>query len=128
MKTPAGASVKTLARLRAICANFPESYEKVAWGSPTFRAGVKGKIYAMYSDDHHGDGRIAVLCPAPDGVQRELVASDPELFFVPPYVGPSGWIGIRLDRKIAEKTLTALLEQAYRLVASPALRTRVGRG
>jgi predicted DNA-binding protein (MmcQ/YjbR family) len=127
MKTPKGGSVKSLARLRAICAKLPESYEKIAWGSPTFRAGVKGKIYAMFSDDHHADGRVAVLCPAPEGMQRELVASDPDVFFVPPYVGPSGWIGIRLDRKLPDSVLTALLEQAFVLVASPALGARVMR-
>lgn len=127
MKTPKGGSAQALARLRALCAKLPESYEKIAWGSPTFRAGVKGKLYAMFSDDHHGDGRIAVLCPAPEGMQRELVTTDPETFFVPPYVGPSGWIGIRLDRKLSDSALTALLEQAYRLVAPPALRAAVGR-
>lgn len=127
MKTPKGGAVQSLARLRAICAKLPESYEKIAWGSPTFRAGVKGKLYAMFSEDHHGDGRVAVLCPAPDGVQRELVASDPEIFFVPPYVGRSGWIGIRLDRKVPDSLLTALLEQAFLLVASPSLRAAMKR-
>ena len=125
MKTPSGRSSKALTRLRRICARLPESYEKIAWGSPTFRAGVKGKLYAMFSDDHHGDGRIAVLCPAPEGAQHELVAADPEVFFVPPYVGPSGWIGIRLDRPIGDEALTALIEQAYRMVAAPALRERL---
>jgi len=127
MKTSRRGSVKPLARLRTICAKLPESYEKIAWGSPTFRAGVKGKLYAMFSDDHHGDGRVAVLCPAPEGMQRELVAADPEVFFVPPYVGPSGWIGIRLDRKLPDSVLTALLEQAFLLVAPPALGARVRR-
>jgi predicted DNA-binding protein (MmcQ/YjbR family) len=117
MKRPAVLSAKALERLRRICASLPESYEKIAWGAPTFRAGVKGKIYAMFSDDHHGDGRIAVLCPAPEGVQRELVTSDGKRFFVPPYVGPSGWIGIRLDRPITDSEVTALLVQAYRMVA-----------
>ncbi|HVE71014.1 MAG TPA: MmcQ/YjbR family DNA-binding protein [Thermoanaerobaculia bacterium] len=125
MKTPKGGSVQALARLRAICAKLPESYEKIAWGTPTFRAGVKGKLYAMFSDDHHDDGRIAVLCPAPEGLQRELVASDPEVFFVPPYVGPAGWIGIRLDRKLPESALAAFIEQAYRMVAPPALAARL---
>jgi hypothetical protein len=124
MKVPSGRSAKALVRLRKICEKLPESYEKIAWGSPTFRTGVKGKLYAMFSDDHHGDGRVAVLCPAPEGVQRELVTADPEIFFVPPYVGPSGWIGIRLDRDVGDDTLTALLEQAYRMVAVPARRRR----
>jgi predicted DNA-binding protein (MmcQ/YjbR family) len=125
MKAPASQAASALERLRAICQSLPESYEKIAWGSPTFRAGVKGKIYAMFSDDHHGDGRIAVLCPAPEGMQREVVGSDPEVFFVPPYVGPAGWIGVRLDRKIADGALTAFLEQAYRMVAAPRLRERL---
>jgi len=121
MKPAVGASARALERLRKICATLPESYEKIAWGSPTFRAGVKGKIFAMFSDGHHGDGRIAVLCPAPAGAQRDLVAADPDVFFVPPYVGPAGWIGIRLDRKLAAGAVKALVEQAYRMVAPPRL-------
>jgi predicted DNA-binding protein (MmcQ/YjbR family) len=124
MKTAAGGSERALARLRKICERLPESYEKIAWGSPTFRAGVNGKLYAMFSDNHHGDGRIAVLCPAPPGVQHDLVAADPKVFFVPAYVGPSGWIGIRLDRKISDGAVAALVEQAYRMVAAPRLRRK----
>jgi hypothetical protein len=127
MKTPTRQSAKALERLRAICAKLPESYEKIAWGTPTFRAGVKGKLYAMFSDDHHGDERVAVVCAAPEGMQRELVASNPQVFFVPPYVGPSGWVGIRLDRDVTDATLGALLEEAFRLVAPRALAAQLRR-
>src|SRR5690606_3682945 len=85
-----------LTRLRALCNALPETTEKEAWGTPTFR--VRGKMFAMFADDHHGDGRVAVWCKAPTGAQEALVESDPDVFFRPPYVGPSGWVGVRLDR------------------------------
>jgi hypothetical protein len=101
-----------LARLRKICLAFPDTTEKMAWSAPTFR--VHGRQFAMFLDNHHGDGRIAVWCNAPEGVQRELVAADPKRFFVPPYVGVGGWVGVNLDRKLTTGALTALIEQAYR--------------
>jgi predicted DNA-binding protein (MmcQ/YjbR family) len=81
-------------RLRRICLALPEAVEKEAWGDPTFC--VRDKIFAMYKV---GDGRKSVWCKAPPGAQEVLVASDPERFFVPPYVGHNGWIGVRLDVK-----------------------------
>jgi predicted DNA-binding protein (MmcQ/YjbR family) len=102
---------KALAQARKICLALPETEEKIAWGEPTFRVG--GRLFAMFSNDHHGDGRIALWCNAPEGAQRDIVASDTEHFFVPPYVGPSGWIGMRLDRKLSVKSMTAVIVQAY---------------
>ena len=64
-----------------------------------------------------GDGRIAVWCKAPFEMQDDIVSSDPETFFVPPYVGPSGWIGIRLDGEVEWGMVADLLEQGYRMVA-----------
>src|SRR5918992_4283596 len=78
-------------RLRAICLGLPEAVEKEAWGDPTFR--VRGKIFAM---EKRGDGRVSLWCKAPAGSQMVLVGADPERFFVPPYVGHKGWIGMRL--------------------------------
>ena len=87
-------SVDALARLRAICLALPEATEKLTWEeTPTFR--VRDKIFAMYSTDHH-DGRVSMWCKAPPGAQEALVGSDPERFFVPPYVGRNGWIGVDL--------------------------------
>jgi len=80
-------------RLRELCLALPETAEKEAWGEPTYR--VRGKMFAM---EHRGkDGRSAVWCKAPPGSQEVLVGADPDRFFVPPYVGHKGWIGMWLD-------------------------------
>lgn len=105
------AAEKALALVRRLCLSLPDSEEKIAWGEPTFRVG--GRLFAMFANDHHGDGRIALWCNAPEGAQRDIVASDEEHFFVPPYVGPGGWIGMRLDRKLSEKAMAAVIAQAY---------------
>jgi hypothetical protein len=109
---PLGNPDKVLAQIRKICLGLPDTEEKIAWGEPTFR--VHGKLFAMFSNNHHGDGRIAVWCNAPLGAQQDLVAADPERFFVPPYVGVGGWIGINLNTKLPTGALAAILEQAYR--------------
>jgi hypothetical protein len=109
---PLGNPNKVLALVRKICLGLPDTEEKIAWGEPTFR--VHGKLFAMFSNNHHGDGRIAVWCNAPLGAQQDLVAADPEHFFVPPYVGVGGWIGINLNTKLPTGALAAILEQAYR--------------
>jgi hypothetical protein len=75
--------VNQIARARRICLTLPEVEEKEAWGSPTFR--VRGKMFAMYLDNHHGDGRVALWLKAEPGVQRMLVDAEPEKFFIPPY-------------------------------------------
>ncbi|MGH3926260.1 MAG: hypothetical protein ACRDTT_25915, partial [Pseudonocardiaceae bacterium] len=83
-------------RLRDVCGALPEVSERVSHGAVTFF--VRGKRTLCYlTDDHHGDGRLALVCPAPPGVQDDLIGSDPERFFRPAYVGHRGWIGLRLD-------------------------------
>jgi predicted DNA-binding protein (MmcQ/YjbR family) len=103
-----------LALVRGLCLSLPDTEEKLAWGAPTFR--VHGKLFAMFTNNHHGDGRIALWCAAPAGAQHDLVAADPKHFFVPPYVGPGGWIGIVLDKKLGKGAIAALIEQAYRTI------------
>jgi hypothetical protein len=104
-----------LLRLRAICLALPEATEKQAWGYPTFR--VRDRLFAMYMHDHHGDGRIALWCNAPPGDQELLIRTDPDLYFVPPYVGPRGWVGVHLN-KVRDWSLVAdLVREGYRLVA-----------
>jgi predicted DNA-binding protein (MmcQ/YjbR family) len=103
-----------LALVRDICLSLPDTEEKIAWGSPTFR--VHGRLFVMFTDNHHGDGRIAIWAAAPAGAQQDLVAADPKHFFVPPYVGVGGWVGIRLDTKLAKGAIAALIEQAYRTI------------
>ncbi len=111
---PAAAS---LARLRKLCLALPEAHEAEAWGEPTFR--VCNKLFAMHAaaNNHHGAGRPAVWIKAARGNQDLMVRTDPDRFFVPPYVGPSGWIGVWLDRGVDWDELRELLRDAYRLTA-----------
>jgi hypothetical protein len=105
-----------LVRLREICMALPEIEERLSHGSPAWF--IRGKkTLAMYLDDHHGDGRLAIWCPAPAGVQEAMVREEPERFFRPPYVGPSGWLGVRLDRDPDWDEIAIILEDAYRKVA-----------
>ena len=82
--------------VREIMASLPEVEEFVSHGSPTFR--VRGKIFATYTINHHGDGRVALNLVAPPGAQAAFVKMRPKAYFVPPYVGPRGWLGVELDK------------------------------
>jgi hypothetical protein len=111
---------QVLPRVRKICLSLPEAYEKIAWGAPTFR--VKDRQFAMYLDNHHGDGRLALWCKAAPGAQETLVEADPGHFFVPPYVGPAGWIGIHLDKGLDWDVIAGLVREGYLEVAPKRLR------
>ena len=106
-----------LARLRKLCLAFPEAHEQEAWGEPTFR--VRNKLFAMYASagNHHGAGRPAVWIMAVAENQRLMVKDSPERFFVPPYVGPSGWVGVWLDKAPDWGEVRDLLEDGYRRTA-----------
>jgi hypothetical protein len=103
-------------RLRRICLALPEAAEQEAWGEPTFR--VRKKIFAMFAgaSNHHGAGRDSAWLAAPLGVQEHLVRTDPETYFSPPYVGPKGWIGVRLDA-VADDVLREHVVESYCKVA-----------
>ncbi len=108
-----------LDRVRGICLGLPEAIEKEAWGGPTFRL---KKMFAMFVDDHHGDGRLALWIKSTAEDQDVLVDSDPERFFVPPYMGANGWIGVRLEKDRVDWDLVEeLVEDGYRLIASKKL-------
>jgi hypothetical protein len=111
---------EALERVRAICLGLPETSERLSHGAPTFF--VRGKrSFAMVLDNHHGDGRFALWCAAPDGMQRSLVEAEPERYFVPPYVGTRGWLGVRLDRGLGWDEIAGILEDAFAEVAPPQL-------
>ncbi len=112
----AGERERVLRRIRAICLALPEVSERLSHGAPTFF--VRGKkAFLMVLTDHHGDGRFAIWCAAPTGMQSMLVEADPERFFVPPYVGHRGWLGVRLDRGLHWDELEGIAEDAYADVA-----------
>ena len=101
-----------LTRLRKICLALPEAEERLTWDHPTFR--VRDKIFAMYAV---GEERPSVTCKAPEGSQAILVGADPARFYVPPYVGPRGWVGMRLDDGVDWKEVATLVERSYRMTA-----------
>jgi hypothetical protein len=109
-------------RLREICLSLPEATEKTAHGEPTWRVG--GKMFASLDDHHHGADRLAVWLAAALGAQEHLVTSDPKRFFVPPYVGPRGWIGVRIDGRPAWRLVATLVRDAYVQVAPKRLLSR----
>jgi hypothetical protein len=114
-----------LARVRELCLVLPETEERLSHGSPAFF--IRGKrTFVMYLDNHHDDGRLALWCAAPEGLQRGLVEAEPEHYFVPPYVGHRGWIGVRLDRDLSWEEIAGVIEDAYVTVAPKALIARLG--
>lgn len=111
-------------RLVALCRTLPEAEAERA-GAQHLAFKVRKKIFAYYVYDHHGDGRIAVLCKAPQGEQGRLVEEDPDRYFVPPYVGPKGWVGMRLDTpRVDWSAVKNLAFVAYFLTAPDSLRMR----
>jgi hypothetical protein len=110
--------------VRETCLWLPEAEEFESHGSPNFR--VRGKTFATYTVNHHGDGRVALWLNALPGSQELHVNAEPKHFFVPPYVGPRGWLGVRLDRGIAWKRVAELVREAYEKTAPPQLRARIG--
>lgn len=112
-----------LDRVRAICLALPEVVERPSHGSPTWF--VRGKkTFVSYLDDHHGDGRLALWCAAPQGMQEALVAGEPEHYFRPPYVGHRGWVGVRLDRGLDWNEIAGAIEDAYATIAPRSLVAR----
>jgi predicted DNA-binding protein (MmcQ/YjbR family) len=112
---PRTKSSNPLDRVRRIVKALDSTTEVRSWGAPTFR--VNNKIFAMYAsaNDHHGYGRNAIWCMAGPGNQEFMVQARPDRFFRPPYVGPSGWIGIYLDGRVSWTEVAGLLEDAHRL-------------
>lgn len=111
------ATTTPLTRIRSLCLGLPEAHEVESWGTPTFR--VKSKMFAMFADpaDHHGNGRPAIWLKCTHVNQDLLIHSDGERFFKPPYVGPSGWIGIYLDNKPDWTVVNDLVRDGYVLTA-----------
>ncbi len=115
-------STAALAKVRAICGDLAGVSERPSHGAPTFFVGGK-RAFATFHDDHHGDGKLALWCAAPAGAQAMLVEANPDAYYVPAYVGHLGWIGVRLDRKLAWPEVAAVLTQAHACKVRPARRT-----
>jgi predicted DNA-binding protein (MmcQ/YjbR family) len=111
------------ARVDRLCLALPESTGE---GDQHVGYRVRGRTFAWLTEDHHGDGRLALTCKVPPGAQQALVAADPERWFVPPYLGPRGWVGLLLDTPGVDwDEVAALVADSYRLVAPRRLAARL---
>jgi hypothetical protein len=111
--------------VRDVCLWLPEAEEFLSHGSPNFK--VRGKTFASYVVNHHGDGRVALWLNAARGAQELYVGADPKRFFVPPYVGPRGWLGVHLDKGLSWVRIAALVREAYEKVAPAPLTSTLGK-
>jgi predicted DNA-binding protein (MmcQ/YjbR family) len=120
---PARTRIDPRDRVRKICAALPES---TAREQQHIKFEVRGKTFAYYLDDHHGDGRIGINVKAAAGQQQALIAVYPDRFYMPSYLGPKGWIGLHLDTsRVDWDEVTALLRDSYRMVAPKRLASLV---
>ena len=110
---PTATVSKQFGCVRKLCLSLPETYEKLSHGEPTFFAGKR--VFVMFSTNHHHDCEWSIMCNAPEGAQEILMKSDPDNFYVPPYVGGAGWVGVRLDRGIAFATISSIVKDAHRV-------------
>ncbi len=114
---------KQIERVRKICLALPETWEKISHGEPTWFVGKK--VFAMFSNNHHNDGHVAVTLPAAIGIQEMLIKKSPKKFYRPPYVGVAGWIGIELGR-VSDKELAFHIHEAWKLIAPAKLQEPEG--
>ena len=103
------------AAVREVCLSLPEVEERIGHGMPDYK--VRGRTFALLAINHHGDGRIALWIHAPPGAQRLHVDGEPMFYFVPPYVGPRGWLGVHLDQGNDWFSIAVRIREAYAHVA-----------
>jgi predicted DNA-binding protein (MmcQ/YjbR family) len=120
--TPSRPTPSVVQHLRRICLGLPEATERPFGGheAPAFR--VRDKMFMVLREDGE-----SLTCKVPPGEQQALVAADPDKFFIPPYVGSKGWIGIRLDGAVDWQEIAELAEDSYRLIAPKRLVARLDR-
>jgi predicted DNA-binding protein (MmcQ/YjbR family) len=114
--------------VRELCLAFPGVEEFESHGSPNYRArdgARKGRVFAVFALNHHGDGHVALWLNTPALEQARLIASAPKHVFRPQYVGPSGWIGVELNRGFSWKRVIELVHMAYLNSSPPKLTARV---
>jgi uncharacterized protein YdhG (YjbR/CyaY superfamily) len=105
-----------LARVRRLCAKLPSVAEKLSHGTPTFFVEKDKGVFAMFADNHHQDGHLALWVPVAEGLQPLLIEDAPDTYFKPPYVGSSGWVGIELA-EIRDDALEIHLREAWQIVS-----------
>lgn len=122
------APIDPLQHLRAICGALPEATERLSHGAPTWFVRDKRAFVTYWANGHHRQDFAHLWCAAPLGVQAELVESEPDRFFRPPYVGGRGWLGVRLDGDLDWEELAQICTEAYRVVAPKHLAATLDEG
>ena len=110
-----------LAKVRAICAALPEVTERPSHGAPTWFVRGQKSFATCWYNGHHDLEFPHLWCAAPPGAQEAHVASDPDRYFRPPYVGHRGGLGVRLDGRVGWTELAEVCREAYRTVAPTTL-------
>ncbi len=100
------------ARLREICLALPEAHEETMKRGPSYR--VQGKIFAI---ERPWNEWVSLWCKVPEGTREYILVASPARFFVPPYFGAKGWIGVGLDEAADWREVDAFVRRSYRLVA-----------
>jgi predicted DNA-binding protein (MmcQ/YjbR family) len=119
------AKARGLKEVTRMCLALPETERSVRGDHADFR--VRGKVFAYYLNNHHGDGIVSVRCKAVLGEAVNRVSRDPERFYLPAYIGPRGWFGLRLDRdRVDWGEVKNIVELSYRLVAPKTLVRAMG--
>jgi len=104
-----------LERVRRLCLSIPGTMEKISHGEPTFFTPLR--VFAMFANNHHDDGHVAVWLPVGSGVQEALIEEAPQIYFRPPYVGPAGWIGVETS-EVDDDQLGSLIREAFTLMVA----------
>ena len=121
---PARASDTCLARLSKICLALPEASRRMCQSHATFE--VRKRVFAYFLNNHHGDGIVSLACRALPGDNTSLVAAQPERFYLPAYIGPRGWVALRLDRGAIDwEEVSEIVTMSYRLAAPKTLLKRL---
>jgi len=107
-------------RVTALCDALPQTEHVLRGDHVTYR--VRGKVFAYFLDDHHGDGIVSVCVKSERGENEDRARLNPERFYLPDYIGPRGWFGMRLDRgRVVWREVAQVLESSYRLTAPPSV-------
>jgi uncharacterized protein YdhG (YjbR/CyaY superfamily) len=104
-------------RIRRLCAGLPTAFEKMSHGSPCFFVEQGKGCFAMLSEHHRDDGRMALWVPVAEGQQTVMIEEVPDVYFYPRYAGAAGWIGILLD-VVTDDVLQSHLREAHRIIAA----------
>lgn len=114
------AEVPKLERLTKICLALPASSREIMGDHAAFK--VRKKVFVYFLNNHHGDGIVSVACKVLPGDNEALAKSNPSRFYLPAYVGPRGWVALRLDvGKVDWSEVKELVTTSYRLVAPKTL-------